>query len=269
MTTANPCGLALLPAYFARRLGMDSMCVATRAATVARALKTGFMTSLGAVAVFALVGIVFSFGADWIIGAVPWAGLVVGIILTTVGVLVMAGKHINVSLPVLKSNATNPSSGLRGDVTYGVGYATVSLSCTLPILLTITGVSLSGSVVSSAMSFLAFALGVGTIFTGISVSAAFARNGLMNVLKRFLPYVYRVSGGFLFFAGAYVAYLWADALFELSGPERVILGTGERLSGMFRMWLDGPSVQWMLWFILGLLIVLSGWFLMRRKAENM
>ncbi len=268
LTTLNPCGFVLLPAYFSRRLESDGALPVTRLDAVSQALKVGVVTSFGIVLVFVLVGAAITFGAYWLNDAVPWTGLAIGIALMFAGVLAMAGKRIHVNFALPRKMRTSADSSLKGDLSYGIGYGIVSLSCMLPIFLTVTSVALSGSLTTRALDFVAFALGVGTILTGLSVSAALARNGLASVLKRFLPYTYRVSGALLFFAGFYVSYLWGSAIFQFGGPGLAMLAVGEILSGTLRTWLSVPAVQWSILTVLGLLIVLYVWVLIRKQTEG-
>ena len=74
---------------------------------------------------------------------------------------------------------------------------------------------------------------MGVVLVALTVALAVARRSLVTSLRRALPYIYRVSGGLLVLAGAYVAYYgWyelrvdhgdttagglADAVFRLNG----------------------------------------------------
>ncbi len=237
ITTVNPCGLALLPTYFARRAGMDAVVDRKKPDAIFHAIVVGVSATTGFVLVFAIVGGAMVLGAEWLADVFPWAGLVIGIALAVTGLAVFAGRQISLRLPMPLPGG----NGLSGDFVYGVGYAIVSLSCSLPIFLTVTGITFSGNYITSALDLIAFALGVGTVLTALSVSAAFAHGGLAGRLKRFLPYASRASGGILFLAGLYVSYLWGAAIFMLPGGD--MLAMGEILSGMLQGWLGGPLGQ--------------------------
>ncbi len=256
VTTVNPCGFALLPAYFARRLGTD--------AGVALALKAGILMALGVVVVFGLIGAVASLGLRGLSSIFPWASFGVGLALAAVGLAVMAGWRIPLRLPLPKKIEEKST----GDFVYGVGFGIISLSCTLPVFLTVTALALSGSALSSALNFAAYALGVGTVMAGLSVSAAFSGNLLAEKLKTVLPYVTRISGGLLLVAGLYVSYLWGTALFMPDQGDSALLATGERISGRLRGWLDGADGQMVM---LTALVILGGvfiWTLWRRRPVN-
>ncbi len=83
------------------------------------------------------------FGANWLTSGFPWAGFIIGIVLAITGLAVMAGLRIGLRLPTAKR--LTGGNGLSGDFVYGVGYAIVSLSCSLPIFLTVTGMTFSES----------------------------------------------------------------------------------------------------------------------------
>lgn len=265
VATVNPCAFVLLPAYFTRRLEADTARSADKITTIANALKIGAITTIGVLIVFGLVGSAASLGLLWLTNAMPWAGFAIGIALAIAGLMVLAGKHIGVSLPTPRPSG----SGATGDFVYGLGYGIVSLSCTLPIFLSVTGVALTGSAAAAALNFIAYALGMGTVLTALSVAAALARNGFSDSLGKFLPYVNRAGGALLFLAGLYVSFRWGDALFAVNLPGGSMLAAGEFLSGDLRSWLGGETGRLTAAAVMALLIAASAWiFLIRRKKNG-
>jgi len=262
ITTVNPCGFVLLPAYFARRLGTEAGAQGNKFDTVIRALTVGVAATSGFVLVFAVIGGAMVFGAHWLTSVFPWTGLIIGVVLMIIGLSVMLGLRINLPVPMRKHLA--PKSDLRGDFVYGAGYAIVSLSCTLPVFMAIVGTTFSQAAVPNALNFIAFVLGVGTILTALSVSAALTRTGLERLLKRFLPYVHRASGAVLFLAGLYISSLLGSALFAANSPGGSMLAAGERFSAILKIWLLGPAGKIITLVVLALLIFTSiGFFLYR------
>ncbi len=258
VATANPCGFALLPAYLARRLGMDGDGTGDTANTVARAFAVGAVTTGGFLVVFGSIGGAISLGAFWLSSTLPWAGLVIGLALAATGLVVLAGRDVGLGLPTLKPAAVG--SGLRGDFVFGVGYGVASLSCTLPVFLAVTGTAATGGMIASVFSFVAYAFGMGTILTALAVGAALSRGGLAAVIGRLLPYVNRAAGAVLLVAGVYVAAFWGTAIFspEPTGQGSVIV-IGETLSGALRSWLAGPIGQTATYVLLALLVTLFAW----------
>ena len=99
VATANPCGFALLPAFLARQLGADGD--STRGAdAVARAVVVGALTTAGFLIVFGSFGAVITLGGRWLIQAVPWLALSIGIALVVAGIAVLAGRRVGLRLPL-------------------------------------------------------------------------------------------------------------------------------------------------------------------------
>ncbi len=193
--------------------------------------------------------------------------MVIGLVLAVLGLAVLTGRHIGLSLPT--GAPTSVRSELAADFLFGVGYGTASLSCTLPIFLAVTGAAITGGLLDSTFSFVAYALGMGTILTTLAVAAALTRDALAAVIGRLLPYVERASGGLLFLAGVYVAYFWGYTLLAPDLPaEGNVIVIGERLSGALRGWLDGTVGRTV---IFGLLIVLGclvAWVIWRQTSAK-
>ena len=257
VATVNPCGFALLPAYLARRVGADN---GSRrgAEAIGQALLVGGVTTAGFMLVFGTIGTAIGIGARELTRALPWAGLLIGVALAATGAAVLAGGHLHLRLPQL---GRRTRGGLRGDVLFGIGYGTASLSCTLPIFLAATGGAVTGSLAGSALSFLAYAAGMGTILTALAVGAALSQQGLVLALRRLVPYVNRASGALLLLAGAYVVYYWA--FFLLPGSDtrtsgRSLIDHGELLSSRIATWLSsgsGKTAATVLLTVLGVIVI--------------
>jgi cytochrome c-type biogenesis protein len=251
-----------LPAYLARRLGSGDESKRSSNA-VARALVVGGVTTVGFLLVFGTLGTAISAGAREVTGGLPWAGLVIGVLLALAGVVVLAGRRITLRLPRLGTRTS--VGGLPGDLLFGIGYGTASLSCTLPIFLAATGTAVTGSVTASVFSFAAYAVGMGTILTALAVAAALSQKGLALALRRFMPYVNRASGALLLLAGGYVVYYWA--FFLLPGSDtrtsgRSVIDRGGQVSSRIATWLGsstGKTVAAALLAGLGALVVWALW----------
>lgn len=206
VATVNPCGFALLPAYLARQLAD-----ARRAGAVGRALVIGALATLGFLLVFAGAGSAIALGARALTGVFPWVGLAVGLLLAGFGLAILIGRHPSLRLPQL---ARRGRAGLPGELLFGIGYGLASLSCALPLFLATLGTALTGSLLSSVLGFVAYALGMGTVLTLVALAAALSRDGLARALRRLLPYVDRASGALLLAAGLYVTDYWAVDLWR-------------------------------------------------------
>ncbi len=266
IATANPCGFALLPAYLARRLGAEDADSAGGADGALRAIIVGAVTTFGFVLVFGLIGAAVSLGAFWLTRTLPWAGLAIGIMLVAVGVATLSGRRVSIRLPVIGATG---AGGWRGDLLFGVGYGTASLSCTLPIFLLVTGAGMTGSLAVSMLSFVAYALGMGAILTALAIAAALMRHGLATRIKGITRYLGRFSGALLLLAGAYVSYYWGTALFAPDPlADNRVIDTGEYWSGAMQQWLDGPDGETFLVAVSLILVAVFIWALARRSAAG-
>jgi len=86
---------------------------------------------------------------------------------------------------------------------FGVSYATVSLSCTLPPFLAAVATTFQdASLIDGVTTFLLYAAGMGSVLAVLSVAVAVAQRQVVTGMKRVLPYVHRASGGLLVVADA-------------------------------------------------------------------
>lgn len=216
VATLNPCGFAMLPAYLSFFAGLgdgDGGPGSRRAADLARALAVGGVVSAAFLLVFGTVGAVLTAGvsaarlAAWL----PWIAIAVGVAVVALGVAVLRGFELRVSLPHPQSGTR--SRGLRHVFVFGLSYALASLSCTLPVFLAVVAGTLTrADVASGLVTFLAYGLGMSTVLLALVIALALARRGLIRRLRRAVRLVQRLSGGLLVASGAYVVYFWAYTL---------------------------------------------------------
>lgn len=209
VATVNPCGFAMLPAYMSYFLGRDDTDTLARAQTsVPHALGVGATVSAGFLAVFAVTGTLVSLGARVVVDAVPWISLAIGVLLVGLGVVMLAGRHLRLRLPGVHVEVRG--RGLRSLFVFGVAYAIASLSCTLPIFLTVvSGTVTRANVASGIVAFVVYALGMSVVLLVLTLALATAKQTLVHRLRSAVPYVQRVSGVLLVLTGGYLAFYWA------------------------------------------------------------
>jgi cytochrome c-type biogenesis protein len=208
VATVNPCGFAMLPAYLSFFLGLEGAGDDART-NVLRALLIGATITAGFVAVFGVLGLVFTAFSVSVQSTIeswlPWLTIALGLFLVVLGGQLLRGRALNFRIPT-------PSSGvddrqLASVFVFGVSYALVSLSCTIPLFLAVVSTTFTDkNAVSGIATYLAYALGMGVVLVTLTVALALARQSLVRTIRRALPYVYKVSGALLVVAGAYVAY---------------------------------------------------------------
>jgi cytochrome c-type biogenesis protein len=205
VATFNPCGFAMLPAYLSFFLGLEGAREEGARGSPLRALAVGATMTAGFLVVFGLLGIALEPLLDAVQEKLPWVTIVLGIGLVGLGIALLAGRTLSFNLPKVSRGAD--SQELWSVFLFGISYALVSLSCTLPTFFAaVAGVFDTENFVSGVAVFIAYGLGMGLVLMVLTLAIALAQRGLVTNLKRALPYVNRVSGGLLVLAGAYVAY---------------------------------------------------------------
>ena len=209
----NPCGFALLPAYLALFLGDQAN--ARPGTAVAKALGVGAAVTAGFVLVFSVAGILISAFAVQVSSVTPYATVVIGLLLAALGGWMLAGHEISLRIPRLSRTA---GTGVPGMFVYGIVYATVSLSCTIPVfLVAVVGAFRTDSFLSGVVVVLTYALGMGLVLTSLAVALALAKEGMVKRSRGILPYLSRISGVLLLVAGLYVAWYGYVELRVLNG----------------------------------------------------
>jgi cytochrome c-type biogenesis protein len=212
LSTVNPCGFAMLPAYLSFYVGADEDQLPTATSRTAQGLVTGLLVAAGFLLVFGIVGLPITYGATQIVRAIPWAGIALGLILLGVGVATLVGRKISMTItnPMRPGQARQP----KAMFVFGVGYGIASLGCTLPVFLAVVGASLATQGPSSALAVLAaYGLGMAIMLILFSTGAALVRDGLVRTVRRMLPYMHRITGTMLTVAGLYLTYYWARVKF--------------------------------------------------------
>lgn len=214
VSTVNPCGFAMLPAYLALCLGMGDP-EWSRRSVVRRALAAlgvGLAASAGFVLLFAVLGAAVSAGGRFLIGAMPWLAVGIGAGLVGLGLAMLAGHTPSVGLLAHAVGRLRRVGvgGAGGFFLFGVAFAGASLSCTLPIFLMVVGSAVaSGGFLAGLAQFVAYGLGMGLVLVALSLATAFVREGLVvGGLRKVLPWTERGAAVLVLLSGAYILYYW-------------------------------------------------------------
>lgn len=146
VAAVNPCGLALLPAYLGLYLRDSGTSKSRTGQSLARAIKVSAAMTTGFVLLFGVAGLVLSAAASALVEYVPWLGLAVGVLLVVVGGRMLGGAELHTTLGGSLADRVSGSTrvpGVRGFIAYGVAYGAASLSCTLPIFITVVASALT------------------------------------------------------------------------------------------------------------------------------
>ncbi|MBW1697597.1 MAG: cytochrome c biogenesis protein CcdA [Deltaproteobacteria bacterium] len=214
VSTVNPCGFFMLPAYLSLYLGDPYEGSGSRHRLLiagARAILLGIAVTLGFTVLFSLFGIIIWAGGYILMQYLPWLGLLVGSVLVGLGLFLFSGRSIHTALPARLANmiGTPKTQGFRTYFLFGIGYGTASLGCTLPVFFVVVGSAMKSRGFSDGVfQFISYSLGMGTVLTSLALSIAIFKGGLANRLRRVVPYMGRVAGFLLVVSGAYQIYYW-------------------------------------------------------------
>jgi len=224
ISAVNPCGFAMLPAYLGLFLGRQELSPASVStvgiftpwsaavpAQIIRAIWVAAAVTVGFVLLFSSVGALISLGGQLIIPLVPWIAVGIGVGLVLLGLAMFRGYHVsaNFSARLASQIGNRTLIGPAGFFLFGISYGLASLSCTLPIFLTVVGGSLAAGGFTKAVSqFLSYSLGMGLIILFLSLGLALLKSGLVGFFRQVIPYVERISAALLILAGSYIIYYW-------------------------------------------------------------
>ncbi len=212
VSTVNPCGFAMLPAYLGLYLGAADAAggVASTTSRVRQAIIVGLLVTSGVLLLFGTVGIVLSAGLTTIRSVIPWLGLIIGVVLTFAGAWVLLGGKLNIGAFSRAASHMGDArkTNLRGYFLFGLSYGTASLSCTLPIFIAVVGFGTTTSFLSALGQFVIYGLGMGTVILVLTLGMAVFKGAMVGGLRKALPYIQPVSAAIMLLAGAYIVFYW-------------------------------------------------------------
>lgn len=209
LTTVNPCGFAMLPAYLGYFLGLEGEDKDLRA-SVSRSIAVGLSVAAGFLVVFSVIAVATYHLSASVNRWTPWATIVIGAALVVLGVAMVRGFEPVLHLPKLERGGR--TRGVRSMFVFGMSYAIASFGCAFPLFsVNVVGTYRREDALSGAATFIAYALGMTLVLLALTISLGMTRQGLLHSLRRALPFVTRLSGVLLVLAGAYlVHYGWYE-----------------------------------------------------------
>jgi cytochrome c-type biogenesis protein len=263
VATINPCGFAMLPAYLSFFLGLEEP-GSDRRAGVAATLRVGGIVSLGFFAVFGITGLLVNAGARAIIDWIPYLALGVGAVMVALGVAMWRGYELNVGF--FKVQGGTAGRDTRSVLTFGASYAVASLSCTLPVFLSVVvGSIASASFFGGFLTYIAYGAGMSALLMGVTLAVALAKQGVIGRLKSMLRHVQRVSAAFLVIAGVYIVWFWIDDLSSDAGDQGSAAGLVDGWSASLTNWVQANSAT--VGLVLGGTVALVALQVMLKRLE--
>lgn len=210
VATVNPCGFAMLPAYLGFFLGSDDQSE-DRMSAVARGLRVGATVSAGFIVVFGIAGVLLTLGLRSLIDALPWLALIVGVGILVLGIAMVRGFYLNVRMPGVRGAKKEQTT--RSMFLFGISYAIASLSCTLPVFLSLVPANLSQeNVVGGVLTFVVYGIGMSTVLMFLTLAVALGRDSIVRRLRSSARYVNTISGVILIAAGIFIIWYWTTIL---------------------------------------------------------
>ena len=213
VATMNPCGFAMLPAYLSYFMGLNEDDDRSRPAAIRRALLIGGVMSVAFLVVFGTFGLLITAGFRAVIDWIPYIALGVGVLIVGLGIAMLFGYELTVALP--KAKSAGKDKGIRGVFGFGLSYGVASLSCTLPVFLSVVATQLTAaSFVSGVATFIVYGLGMAIMLIGVTIALALGKNTIVNKLRASARYINRIAGAVLVIAGTYIVWFWGTNLSE-------------------------------------------------------
>jgi len=250
VAAVNPCGFAMLPAYLllvvrgqqpGERRGL-----APGLAPVGRALAATVGMALGFFTVFGLFGALTISAAATVQRYMPYATVVIGVVLVALGVWLLSGRELTALTPRPIGPRWAPDVRLGSMFGYGVSYAIASLSCTIGPFLAVTAAGLrAGSTATGVLVYLAYVAGLTLVVGVLAIAAAMTSAAVVNRLRTVLPFVNRIGGALLVLVGLYVAYygVYELRLFNTrANPDDAVIRSAGRLQGALAGWVHQHGV---------------------------
>ena len=218
VAAVNPCGFAMLPAYLSLYLGgvrEEEFAKRPAGTRALRALLVSFAVCSGFVLLFGVAGVVVAAGGHALLGVMPWVGLSIGVVLSAVGLWMLAGRSMYASFfQRIAGRLGSPKLVTpKGFFLFGLGYGAASLSCTLPVFLLVVGSGIAAGGFLPAMArFAGYALGMASVIVTLTLALALFKVGLVAWFGRAMPYVRLASAILLLGAGVYLILYWLTRL---------------------------------------------------------
>jgi len=213
LAAVNPCGFVLLPTYLMFFLGLEGSRPAdSQRTSLTRALRVGLATSSGFIAVFIVVGSISRLFTNAIERNAKYVSIVIGAALVVMGIAMLAGWKPRIVTPNIATGKTRTFGSM---FLFGIAYAVASIGCTIGFLTSVILGSINvHGFFSGILSIVLYGLGMGAIVTALTVSLAFAKGGLLRLLRSGMRYLDRVSAVLVLLTGLYLTWYWYAAIAE-------------------------------------------------------
>lgn len=215
LAAVNPCGFVMLPAYLTLYIGDETedsrQGISGIVGRGSRAVYVSLTMGIGFVVLFGAAGLLVGLSQEAVRVALPWIGLTMGFLIAGLGAYVLAGGKLYTGLAQRMADKVGDPriASLQGYFLFGISYALASLSCTLPLFLSVITSSFSrGGLVNGTLQFVSYAAGMTFLIMLVTLAIALAKSAIVRDLRRIMPYLNTVSATVLIIVGAYLIFYW-------------------------------------------------------------
>jgi len=226
LSTLNPCGFALLPAYVSYAVEQQVSAASEQQPSGWQHLLRGGLLGLplaaGFLLVFLVAGGALGLGGHLLVHLFPWLAVLVGTGLALLGGWTLFTGRAP-EIPGLGAVAAKlgpsrlggpaasetlvqaPPRAMRAAWIFGVGYGLSSLGCTLPVFLLVVGTTITAGGLGSAVAVLAsYSGGMTMVLLAVALAATEPSDLLRSAVFPLLRWVLPLSSLFLIAAGLYI-----------------------------------------------------------------
>lgn len=204
VTAFNPCGVALLPAFLSFLLSRGGQADHPWW----RGAGAGLSMTVGFVVIFGLAGLAVSLLGRTLFVLAPVTSTIVALLLLGLAWRFWHGAPV-VMAPLQAHTSRWVGASGRGSFTlYGVGYGLVSLTCSLPVFLTVAATGFHQSVAIGVIRYLLYAVGMGIIVTGLAILTVTARQVVDTAIQTVAPVIPKVSAIIMILGSLYLLWYW-------------------------------------------------------------
>jgi cytochrome c-type biogenesis protein len=192
-----PCALPMLPSFISYYMDSEEN------RNFWSAITFGFITVLGFLTIFLLIGLLPSFALNSLASRIELVTPSIGIILVLLGLGNLFSDFFY-NIPVIQTAAPR-GRGVKAFYLYGLGYGAASMACSFPIfvLLVLQSVTVAGPF-SILLMFLSYGLGAATIIVPLSIALTYSREMIYRRLVTLLPHMKKINVIILILAGIYM-----------------------------------------------------------------
>ena len=213
VAAVNPCGFVMLPGYLSLFLLNNEKKKKTTASQIINSLRISTALGVGFIVVFGITGLIVSTGGIFITSLLPWVNIFLGLCLVAVGTYMIAGRQVYFGVPQKLSAliANDTDYKFKSFFLYGISYGIASISCTLPIFMSlITNSIATGGFFAGLMQYIIYSLGMTLVVAVLTVMVGFVKNVNFLTTRTIRSIYHPIASALTILIGLYLIIYWVS-----------------------------------------------------------